>query len=253
MKTNLNTATKFAQFTRFNKKHLNGFTLIEVVLAISILAIIMTVTYSSLAQIIRSKQALDDSREIKAIVNSILIRMTRELQLAKAGIALLPDRDKLDQPNKPRVYLIGESTRLDNKQYGDRITFLAAQGGQYLPDGNMHTGDVQITYRVEEDPEQQGNQTKTYYLVREEIPYKLPAKKAYEQTMVFPITNALVGLHFRYFDSKNNKWLSSWGTTPSTVKLPRLIEFEVKIKASSGRIESFKTAVALRSVSAEPG
>lgn len=225
-----------------------GFTLIEIVIAISILVVIMMIAYSSLTQIIRSKQLLDDSREVKAIVNSILLRMTRELQLAKAGLPLLPDRDKLDQPNKPSINLIGESIELPNRGYGDKITFIAAQGGQYLPDGNSHTGDVQITYRVEEDPEQGNAQGRTYYLIREEEPYINSAKKAYEQAMIFPITRHLVSLRFRYFDGRTGRWVDNWGTSPATTKLPKLIEFEVKIKSGSGRIESFKTAVALRSV-----
>lgn len=225
-----------------------GFTIIEVVLAISILAIIMSVTYSVLSQIVRTKQMLDDSREVKAIVNSILIRMTREIQLARAGFPLLPDPDKIDQPNKPSVNLIGESIRLPNDLSGDRLTFLAAQGGQYLPDGTSHSGDVQITYRVEEDPEQKGNPQRTFYLIREEIPYMRSAEKAYQQGMVFPVTNKLVSLSFRFFDPKSSKWVSSWGTNSSYVKLPKLVEFEVRVKSQNGTIESFKTAVALRSV-----
>ena len=224
-----------------------GFTLIEVVLAVSILAIIMGVTYSALNQIIRSKQVLDDSREVKAIVNSILLRMTRELQLAKAGVPLLPPRDKLDQFNKPSLNLVGDSLKLPNGQPGDSLTFIAAQGGQYLPDGSTNIGDVQITYRVEEDPEQAGVKGRTFYLVREEVPYTRPAKKAYEQAMVFPVTNRLVSLSLRYFDRRSSRWVTTWGTG-ANVKLPKLIEFAVKIKSSSGSIESFRTAVALRSV-----
>ena len=225
-----------------------AFTLVEVVIAISVLAIIMVVTYSALGQIIRTKQVLDDSREVKAIVNSVLVRMTRELQLAKAGFPLLPERDKLDQPNKPSINLIGEPLKLDENQSGDRITFLAAQGGQYIPDGAAHTGDVQITYRVEEDPEQKNNPGRTRYLIREELPYIRNAEKAYEQAMIFPVTNRLVSLKFRYFDPRSSRWVNSWGMTPSNVKLPRLVEFEVKLKSANGNMESFRTAVALRSV-----
>ena len=197
------------------RRDAHGFTLIEIVLAISILSIIMMVTYSSLDQIIRTKQALDDSRESKAIVNSILMRMTRELQLAKSGYPLIPEREKINQPNPRKLNLVGEAQELPNRQAGDRITFLAAAGGQYMPDGTSHAGDVQITYRVEENPEQEGLNDRTYYLVREEIPYLSSATKAYEQAMVFPITEKLAGLRFRYYDAKNMRWLDSWGSPPN--------------------------------------
>lgn len=225
----------------------SGFTLIEIVIAISILAIIMMVTYSSLDQIIRTKYALDDSREMKAVVNSVLVRMTRELQLAKSGLPLLPQRDKIGQFNKPNLNLLGENLKLPNREEGDSITFIASQGGQYLPDGLTHSGDVQITYRVEEDPEQEGQQNRTYYLVREEVPYLRSAEEAYKDSMIFPMTRKLVGLKFRYYDSRTNKWVSSWGQN-ANLRVPQIIEFEVKLRSEKGSIGTFKTAVALRSV-----
>ncbi|NMC61976.1 MAG: prepilin-type N-terminal cleavage/methylation domain-containing protein [SAR324 cluster bacterium] len=238
-------------FRKVVRRRERGFTLIEIVIAVSILVVIMTTAYATLTQIIRCKKVLDDSRESKTIVNSILLRMTRELQLAKAGVRLLPDREDLNKINNSNLNLIGEAKLLPNKQNGDRITFVAAQGGQYLPDGSAHAGDVQISYRVEENPEEATNEGRSYYLVREELPYITPAKKAYEQAMIFPITDQLVSLSFRYFDGRTNKWVNSWGGTPNTMKLPKLIEFEVKIRSLNGKIEAFKTAVAIRSVGSD--
>ncbi len=60
----------------------SGLTLLEVILAISILAIMMSLNYRILVGIVEAKTAIDDKREGMFIANSVLTRISRELQLA---------------------------------------------------------------------------------------------------------------------------------------------------------------------------
>ena len=62
------------------RKHSSGFTLVELVIAISILSVILTVAYSSLSYIIRTKKLLDDRRDVSAVANAVLLRVSREIQ-----------------------------------------------------------------------------------------------------------------------------------------------------------------------------
>ena len=39
---------------------------------------------------------------------------------------------------------------------------MALEGGQYLPDGGTHSGVVQITYRVDKDPEARSGEEPRY-------------------------------------------------------------------------------------------
>jgi len=229
-----------------------GFTLIEIIISISILTIIMTVGYSSLSGILRTKVLLDDRRESRLIANSVLTRLTRELQLAYSGFPLLPPLKKDetgDEPkrrNSSRINLVGEENYLDDQRPGDSITFLALEGGQYLPDGGTHSGVVQISYKVKEGPEKyDGEKPRTYYLIREELPYIRPLEKAYEKIMIFPITKNLVSLQFRYYDSEEEEWYSSWGED-ERVRLPALVKFSLALKSSSGKVSSYTTSVTLR-------
>jgi prepilin-type N-terminal cleavage/methylation domain-containing protein len=205
----------------------NAFTLIEIVVAISILAVIMGVTYSSLGGI-------------------ILGRMTREFQLATASTTLMPPREDAKGKQISRISLSASSDTLDNGRPGDRITFMALEGGQYLPDGGTHSGIVQITYRVEKDPENNASDA-PYYLVREETPYTRPFDKAYEKTMIFPITQSLVGFDLAFYSTQDSRWTDTW-TEEAPTRLPAIIRFTIEVRSPAGRIESYSTSVALRSI-----
>jgi type II secretion system protein J len=223
-----------------------GFTLIEVVIAIAIFAVIVPVAYSAVRQIIRAKQALDDTRDSNAVANSILRRMTKELQLAYGKTLLEPASDQ-KKVTAGTIFLIGEPRQINNNP-ADTITFVALEGGQYMPDGGSHSGYVQITYRLAEPPaEEREDESDNLWFIRQETPYIYPPERAFERTMIFPIAKNVVSLAFRYFDPEEEQWVSSWGTPPQT-KLPAVIEFTVQTRSPRGRLETFRTAVSLRAV-----
>lgn len=227
-----------------NTRPQNGFTLIEMVISLAILGIMMTIGYSSLGSIMRAKEALDESRDTRAIADAVLKRLSREIQLAVNGLALIPDQDKLEQPNSSKVNLIGNSEQIDGVD-ADTLSFLALEGGQYLPDGGSHSGIVQITYRGAKDPERGNDPKAPLLLIREEIPYIRPFKRAYEKVMVFPITDALISLSFRYFDPESTDWVTSWGTE-KRLGLPRMIKLELQLRSPRGHIETYTTVLPLR-------
>lgn len=223
-----------------------GFTLVELLLAIALLVVVLSVTYSSLHSIITTKIILEDQRESRQIANATLLRLTRELQLASEGIARLPSKNNLKKPNHSSDNLLGEQESIGGKTFS-KITFVAHSGGQYIPDGGTHVGIVQITYVVRENLENQNPdpEKRTYTLVREEVPYIRPFEKAYEKQMIFPLTNRLIGLDFRYYDSVQAEWHESWGGE-TTNKLPSMVEFTLRLRSERGKIDSYTTTVALR-------
>ena len=221
-----------------------GFTLVEIIISLALMLFIASIAYSSLQGIIRSKTILDDRRESRLLANSVLKRITRELQLAYAGIPVLEPEES--RKYSTRTYLVGEEGTQQGSTPADTITFMALEGGQYMPDGGTHSGVVQITYRVAEDPD---NRTidgeKTYYLIREEMPNIRPYKTALKKVMRFPITKNLLSLQFRYFDPEQEEWVSNWGAD-TRVELPSMVKFSMTLISESGRKRSFLTAVPLR-------
>lgn len=225
--------------------HADGFTLIELVVSLTILAIMLTVTYGMLSGLLHTKKLLDDRRDLRAITNTILVRLTHELQQASPERALIPPQDRINQPYPANTNLIGERQVLDNDQRGDRLTFLAKSAGQYQGFVPSNSGLVQISYRVEPDPEREDHEPLRYVLVRDEIPYQRPFEDAYRRILTFDITRRLVGLQLRYLDGESREWRESWGDNNER-GLPAAIEFTISVLSPSGVYERITSSVPLR-------
>jgi hypothetical protein len=239
-----------------------GVTLLELILSVSILSAIILLNYSLLRGIIRAKTIIDDKRDGMFIANSVLTRFARELQLATNSRPLLPSCASLSQapngsqapaggsgaPSTPRLVLVGEPGKAGGELPSDTLTFLAKEGGQYIPDGGTHSGIVQITYRVEPDPDKSSlsAERKTFLLIRDETPYQRPPTRACKNAIRFPITKDLVSLQFKYFDAKTKQWTDTW-TEKQSVRLPSIIQFTLTLKTPAGELETYTSAVALRS------
>jgi prepilin-type N-terminal cleavage/methylation domain-containing protein len=233
-----------------------GFTLVEVILAIGILAIMMTINYRILKGITQAKKLIEDRREGMYIANSVITRLTREIQLAvkepilpkcstisasNPGGAL--DDESGGDPSNPGTspFLLGKSGI-----NGTSLTFLAKEAGQYVPDGGTHSGIVQITYRIENDPQQQGVENAGLALVREEIPKIKPMTKACNAVLVFPITTNLVSLQFRYFDPRQRAWTDVWDTQ-RVGRLPEMVQFTISLRSPAGEIQTYSSTVRINS------
>jgi prepilin-type N-terminal cleavage/methylation domain-containing protein len=225
-----------------------GFTLIEVVIAIGILGVILSIGYSSMRNILRSKELLDDGRDVRLVTDAVLLRLVRELQLAyDKGLPRLPSCQEADpRPLPPTDTFLGEQGSLGPDDIrADSVTFLALEGGQYLPDGGGHSGVVQIRYFIAPTPPDDPSGGGPYTLVREEIPYLKPYKKACERAIIFPITNRIFGLEFSYYDGKNETWVDSW-KAPNQDRNPSMVRFKVTFRSPAGKLSSFTTTVPLR-------
>lgn len=222
-----------------------GFTIIELVVAITLLTMIMGVTYGALRGIFRTREVVIDRREARQITSAVLNRMTRELQMAYAQVALMPPKTDPDRRNSTRFNLDGQIDSNDNSS----VEFYALEGGQYLPDGGNHSGLVQLKYALQEDPERpQSGPEKTYSLIRTETPYIRPFSKAYEKEMIFPLAHNVVSMKFQYYNNDELEWSSTWGTG-NELGLPGIVKIYLELQSSSGRLERFVTAVPLRSTS----
>lgn len=229
----------------------NGFTLLEVIIAISILGVMVGLNYKILSGVIQAKRLLDDRREGLFMANSVLTRISRELQMITRR-PIMPSCESAtgqadgsgEQPATPpqgqslaKPLLLGESTIS-----GSSITFLAREAGQYIPDGGTHSGVVQITYRVAEDPEQKEPGSRGLLLIRDEIPNTKPLAKACKSVLHFPITNRLASLEFQYYDSKTQEWSTAWDAERAG-RLPRIVQFTVGLFRPDGQVQRYTSSV----------
>jgi prepilin-type N-terminal cleavage/methylation domain-containing protein len=221
-----------------------GFTLVEVILAVTLLAGILLVVYQILTQLTRAKQLADAKRDVTVVAGTVLGRMVRELQLAyDGGSPLLPGPGNANTNQGRSVYLRLTPGNVKNGVRGDEITFLALDAAQFFPEGATQSGIVQIHYVVRVDPEKTDN---ALVLVREETPLIQPAEEAYKKTVVFPLAENVSSLAFTALDADKSEWLSQWGERPRATRLPALIQIDLALRRSDGVVESFQTAAALK-------
>ncbi|MCB0335858.1 MAG: type II secretion system protein, partial [Bdellovibrionales bacterium] len=116
--------------------HASGFTLAELLVSILILSIIASLAYQSLTSIMRSKNLLDNERDLTMIANSVLGRLTREFQLSNDS-QLLPPGGEVQNSYPSNTSFIGEDKKMGAGHDGDAVTFMADEAGQYVP-GQTH-------------------------------------------------------------------------------------------------------------------
>lgn len=230
-----------------------GLTLVEVIFALAILAFMVSVNYKILIGVIASRQLIDDRREGMYIANSVLTRLSRELQLATkrpilpacgSAAATPGGSGPAGSAGPPAQYFLAESGL-----EGTTLTFLAKHGGQHVPDGTTHSGVVQLTYRVAEDPDQKGAKVPGLLLIRDEVSTAPPLAASCKRALHFPITNNLISLTFRFFDARTKEWSDAW-TGSQANHLPSIVEFTVALRSPSGKVQSYTSSVYLGSSSA---
>ena len=222
-----------------------GFTLIEVALALGILSVMVLLNYNMITTLVESKMEIDDQRDAVFVANSVLARLTRELQLATKNPKLPPDCANVGSNATTRLpsALLSDSNNQGGGK-GQSLLFSSKHAAQYVHNGNSHSGPVKISYLVEQDPDQKGGENPGLLLIRDEIPNRPPFDVACKDLIRFPITNRLVNLNYKFFDKSTGDWSDTW-EVPKANKLPDIIQLTLQLKSDKGRLSSYTTAVRL--------
>ncbi len=202
---------------------LSGFTLLEVLVAIAILAIVATMVYSSFGTsldiIDRVGLGADHYREARFVLG----RMAEELSMAY--------RPK-GEVFKDAVF-VGLDGRVEERD-ADSIRFTAVSGLRYLPDEKA--SDLQLLeYRLAAD-----SGDSSLSLLREEMANPLVLSDS--ATGLSAIGEGVHSFNLRYYDGK--EWVDSWDGD-SRRGLPLVVEIEVSFLGSGKTQQAFRSWVRL--------
>ncbi len=234
-----------------------GFSLVELLMVTMLLAVMTSILYGTLTGIIRGKNLIEEQKSTTRVAQYVLGRMVREL----SGRVREPLSDYVDEENaeeesieateenpagtKGAEYLRGENGK--KGQYdSDKLRFVSSRAGQAYYGSLSNYGMVEVEYSLQDDPQSDKislNDEKSLVLVRVEQPAGVKNTDIIKERIVrFPISENIVSLNFRY--RKNGAWEDSWSEAQSI--LPEAVEISIKLKTDGGRVETYKTAVALR-------
>ena len=218
-------------------KNLRGFTLLEVLVSVAILAIIMAALYSAYTTNVEAIQIARENGQVHQTARIALDWITRDLQSALT--------ETWSPTATTRLPFVGKEEYRDGRRL-DRIDF-AALTYMTLSDQSPATDLCEVGYRVIEDPEDQ----ETLVLMRrQKILVSLPeddqgpGEGFGEGGSEQELGRNLVGFQITYEDGRGEEragWSTEERDAPSG--LPVLVKVRLVIKDALEREHVFFTAI----------
>lgn len=209
----------------------HGFTLMEVLIAIAILAIVMAIVYGSFVQtrrvIDRAEGAVDELRGVRVAFN----RMMLDLNMAFISTPVSQTPPQTTQNNES-TFFVG-TDGVAGGYPNDSIDFTSFSNKIRSRDAR-ESDQMEVGYYLKRDYE-----GKAVLMKREK---KRLDKNPMYGGKSYEITEDIVGLNFRYL--KEGAWYDSWDSrAKSPVAIPEAVEITIIVKESDEVESSYKTVV----------
>ncbi len=211
-----------------------GFTLLEIILAVTILALIGTMIYGGFSQTALNKARVEEDVDHSRVVHMALDRMTRELSMAFVSTHVNPSLDL-------RVV----ETGFIGKDHGDedRIDFTSFSHRRLYRNAR-ESDQNEISYFVTDHPDDRGVRV----LARREQNRidEDPRRGGKSQILVENVTE----LNIEYFDPLISEWVQTWDSEDMMAQANRLpsqvrIRLSVEDPRRRGKTQSFGTRVSI--------
>ena len=198
-----------------------GFTLVEVMVAAAILALIVSMLYVAFASSVKTMEIGTQGGEIYRKAGVVLHRMAQDISCAQ-----LPSKEG---DTSAQYAFIGEDKTEDGVPQ-DTLTFISTA----LPLQGPSRGIKQIGYYIAPDSE-----TDKLALFMQEDTTPAPGNSPEQGTKGMLLAEGIEGLDFTYYDSEGREW-KRWDTmTPVFVnKLPQLVRIAIFFKDDKGELLS---------------
>ncbi len=189
-----------------------GMTLVELMIAVAILAIVTTLVYGAFAQTTRNRDRMEKMGDRYHELVTVLERMAHELQMAYVSAHLNPNPSL----QSVRTCFVG----LD-RGGGDRLDFTAFSHRRLYRD--THESDqAELSYFVATDPD---NSRKHVLARRESRRIDDDPQKGGE---VLVAVEDVLDFQVTYLDPLSMEWVSSWDTTQGAMQ-PNRLPAQIKI------------------------
>ncbi len=207
---------------RESERARNGFTLIEVLIAITILTVIMMVVYQAFTAStdgIRRAEAVDD---INSTARVIFLKLMDDINNAYL--------------TGNNVIFVGDSKR-DKELPQDSLNLTSLSNLMMVKDAK-ETDLHEIGYYLKEDYDYQ-KQEKRLSLFRREKK-TIGIEPVLEGGSAYELTDEIAGIRFSYFDGT---WKDKWDSRINNNKLPKAVEVEVILFDADKKKRIFKTII----------
>ena len=204
-----------------------GFSLLEVMIAMAVLAMIAVMTWTAISQVTRSKEVISRRLDRHHALTAALERMSRELSMAYVS-----ERDGTSASPVAASAFIGT-----DRGRGDRLDFTSFSHQRLV--ANSHESDQnELSYFLTADPE---NRNQTVLARREQNRIdEDPEHGGRVEILVRDVTD----LEFEYLDPNDLQWVRDWDSTNTTRqfnRLPSQVRITLSYHDRSGRTRTIGT------------
>jgi general secretion pathway protein J len=219
-----------SRWSRRGSASQTGLTLLEVLVSVSIFAVILSLLYGAYHAQMKTTDEIEDAARINQMVRAIFERMTKDLESAVIRF-----------PNIATVGLLGMKSedRVEDGLPADRIRFTSLSHLE-PGDSRYQTDLCEIGYMLELDPEGPG-----FRLIRTDDP--TPDGDMNSGGAMLELATSIGGLDFVFGDDAGNI-INQWDDSELNRggKAPSIITITITLLDRSGRGHRFTTSVRLR-------
>lgn len=210
-----------------------GFTLLEALIAMSILAVIMTFVYLSFFTAFKAKSYVEQRNEVYQVGNQIMFHLKREL--SSAFLDVTPAGTIA-----PYTYFIGIKDKWNDDPM-DKL-FFTTMSHVDIP---MGSGVAGSDYAAIGYDTQMNRDKNVVYLVHRETPFF--TSEPLIQGTGFVLTHSVVSFALYYFDPNSKQWVDKWDTRLQGMNyLPYAVLVQLVIKDKNGADVTFRQIIRLR-------
>jgi general secretion pathway protein J len=205
-----------------------GFTLIEVMVSIAIVAVMMTLIWSSFSLTVRSKEHIEKVEERYHQVRLAMNRMAREISMA-----FLSMHDEMGT-QQPRTRFVSQRNSSIDELLFSSFSHMPLQANAKESDQSM------IRYFSASDPQERSITN----LMRRES-RRLGSEHPGEDGPAFVMIEDIEELHFKFFDEVKNEWRDTWNTMSvdgQPGRLPQKVKITLTLREEGKRELTFATA-----------
>lgn len=219
-----------------NESRRGGFTLLEVLVAITILGILLTTVYGAVSRTIKTKEHAESVARMASTGREAVLRIADEMEASLSPVRVST--------------AVFQGVGGGSGQFLDQARFAISSRPPFGPIGGTG-GRVLITYYLAE----QEGVPQTYLLVRSERPLPKPGATAATadgeedpQEVRTLVVDNVAGLRMRYLDGDSGQWAENWDSTqPGDFerRLPVAVEVALYLYDDKGAVQDFSTIVDL--------
>ena len=202
------------------RSHTYGFTLIEVLIAIFIFAVVLTTIYTSYTGTFRVIDETESQAEIYRMASIAMERMLEDLE--SIYVSKIEEKPESGEETPHSFQFMGEDLEIKGR-CADTLRFIS-RAHINLSGQEQDTGITEIGYYVEE-----GDEGDDFALYRSDKPMFDKTFSLEEQTGGLVLCKRLVSVNFTYYE-EDGEVLESWDSSSDALKdkIPKMVSISLE-------------------------